>query len=259
MTPRPLDPDRPVILLVSDQRGEFLLDEFGRYARDYELVLARSSAEAEKLARGIVDGGGQVALFVTESRLPDEPLLAAFARWRAVVPTARRIVTAHFDWFREDADQLRPGLATGKYDAYLLMPRGVRDEEFHTAVTELLSDWGSSVAAPEVAIARIVAPLLDALTLSLRDFLDRMGLPNQTFTPDSEVGRAIIATAPPHAPYPLVEVFGRPPASPRSVRELAVTIYGRPSDIVVDKVVDVADVGAGPAGLATAVYAASRA
>jgi len=258
MSPRPPDTDRPAILLVSDQRGDFLLDEFGRYARDYELVLTGSSAEAEKVARGIVDGGGQVALFVTESRLPDEPILAAFARWRAVVPTARRVVTAHFDWFREDADQLRPGLATGKYDAYLLMPRGVRDEEFHTAITELLSDWGSTVAAPEVAVVRIVSPVLDALTLALRDFLDRMGLPNQTFAPDSEVGRAIVATAPPEAPYPLVEVFDRSPASPRSVRELAVTIYGRPSDIVVDKVVDVAVVGAGPAGLATAVYAASE-
>ena len=30
------------------------------------------------------------------------------------------------------------------------MPRGARDEEFHTAVCELLSDWGSTVAAPMV-------------------------------------------------------------------------------------------------------------
>ena len=36
------------------------------------------------------------------------------------------------------------------------MPRGVRDEEFHHAVTDLLADWGSSVAAPEVDSVRIV-------------------------------------------------------------------------------------------------------
>ena len=42
---------------------------------------------------------------------------------------------------------LRPGLAKGKYDAYLLMPRGNRDEEFHNAITELLSDWTSTVPA----------------------------------------------------------------------------------------------------------------
>ena len=94
--------------------------------------------------------GGQVAMFVSESRLPDGDVVEAFARWRTVVPTARRLVTVHWSHFLEDSSALRPGLAAGKYDASLLMPRGVRDEEFHTAVCELLSDWGSTVATPEV-------------------------------------------------------------------------------------------------------------
>ena len=45
-------------------------------------------------------------------------------------------------------------MAKGKYDAYLLMPRGVRDEEFHNAITDLLSDWGSTVADPEVVVGQ---------------------------------------------------------------------------------------------------------
>ena len=86
-------------------------------------------------------------------------MLETFARWRTVVPTARRLIAAH--WSRFLDRRRRPcaaGLAKGKYDAYLLMPRGVRDEEFHTAVCELLSDWGSTVAAPEVETLRIVSP-----------------------------------------------------------------------------------------------------
>jgi thioredoxin reductase (NADPH) len=43
-----------------------------------------------------------------------------------------------------------------------------------------------------------------------------------------------------------------------SVRDVAAVIYGRPDAIDVDTVVDVAIVGAGPAGLAAAVYAASE-
>jgi hypothetical protein len=93
---------------------------------------------------------GQVAMFVSKSRLPDGDVVDAFARWRTVDPTARRLVTVHWSRFLEDSSALRPGLAAGKYDASLLMPRGVRDEEFHTAVCELLSDWGSTVATPEV-------------------------------------------------------------------------------------------------------------
>jgi len=45
---------------------------------------------------------------------------------------------------------------------------------------------------------------------------------------------------------------------PRGVRDVAVQIYGNPSDIDISTVVDLAIVGAGPAGLAAAVYAASE-
>ncbi len=44
----------------------------------------------------------------------------------------------------------------------------------------------------------------------------------------------------------------------RSVRDVATSIYGRPDEIDVADVVDLAVVGAGPAGLAAAVYGASE-
>ena len=35
---------RPVILIVSAEHADFLLDEFGRYARDYDVRAVRSAA-----------------------------------------------------------------------------------------------------------------------------------------------------------------------------------------------------------------------
>src|SRR5690349_24775255 len=147
--------------------------------------------------------GGQVAMLVADSSLfpsdvvHDEQhnVLAAFHTWRQVVPTAKRLVVAPWERFLEDANRLRAGLAKGKYDAYLLMPRGVRDEEFHTAICELLSDWGSTVATPEVETVRIISSGPDALAQGIRDFLDRMGMPNRTYPPDSEQGRDVLARA----------------------------------------------------------------
>jgi len=167
-------------------------------------------------------------------------------------------VAAHWSHFLADAPALRGGLAKGKYDAFLLMPRGVRDEEFHTAVCELLSDWGSTVAAPEVEVVRIVTPAPDALTRGIRDFLDRMGMPNRTYSPDSEQGRDVVARAGAPVTFPLVEAVDREIFSPVSVREVALRAFGAPTDIELDAVVDVAIVGAGPAGLAAAVYASSE-
>ncbi len=252
---------QPAIILVSDDHADLLLDEFGRYARDYDLVQARSSSEALDASTRIEATGGQIAMYVADSSVfpaDDVSVLEAFHVWRQVVPSAKRLVAAPWDRFLADAERLRPGLAKGKYDAFLLMPRGRRDEEFHTAVCELLSDWGSTVAQPEVTTVRVVAPEQDGLTLAIRDFLARMGMPHRLFHPDSEEGREIVARHEGDQHWPLVESPYRGVHAPQSVREVAAAIYGRPEDIVVDSVVDLCIVGAGPAGLAAAVYGASE-
>ena len=252
----------PSIVLVSESHVEELLDSFSRYAREYDVRAVRSCAEAVAATEEIRDAGGTVALFVSESRLPDAEVLAAFAAWRAVAPNARRIVVAHWDNFMVDGPALRPGMAKGKYDAYLLMPRGTRDEEFHNAVTDLLSDWGSMVADPEVVSIKIISPVHDALTLAIRDYCDRMGMPSRVYPPDSEAGRAVRALVDGggtgEVTYPLVLANNRPPVQARSVRDVAATMYGAPGDVVVEEVVDLVVVGGGPAGLAAAVYAASE-
>ncbi|MEO7352447.1 MAG: FAD-dependent oxidoreductase, partial [Marmoricola sp.] len=222
---------------------------------DYDLRTTSSSAETVELLQGL-SADERVALLVAETEIPDTHVIRAFNDWRAEVPQARRIITAHTDHFRARADELRRGLATGKYDAYLLMPRGVRDEEFHTAITELLSDWGST--APVVPTVHIVSPVMDALTSALRDFAYQMGMPAEVVTPESETGRAVITRHGDGSRFPIVSALGDITSQPTSVRELAATIYGAPDEIDVDKVVDLVVVGAGPAGLASAVYGSSE-
>jgi len=251
-------PRLPLIVLCAPEHAGVLEEQFARYAREYDVRTTGSAAETSALLTDARTDGAPVALLVTESRLPDAPVFAAFASWRAIVPTARRVVTAYFDHFREDADALRHGMATGKFDAFLLMPRGLRDEEFHTAITELLSDWGSTVAAPEVASVVLVSPGPDPLVTAIRDYLDRMGMPSHVHTPDSPEGAAVMAAYDGPAGFPVVSALTRPPALARSVREVAATIYGNPADIDVDTVLDLVVVGAGPAGLAAAVYGSSE-
>jgi thioredoxin reductase (NADPH) len=247
-----------MIVLCAPEHPDVLADEFGRYTRDYDIQVTRNAEETSDLLSRARADGTQVALLVTESRLPDSATHPAIAAWRSILPTARRIVVAHWDNFMADAAPMRPGLATGKYDAFLLMPRGVRDEEFHTAITELLSDWGSTVAAPEVVAAEIVTPEPDTLTAGIRDFLDRMGMPSAVVHPDSQRGHELLDDFEGPRDYPIFTRIGRPPLPVTSVRDVASLIYGRPADIDVDAVVDLVVLGAGPAGLATAVYGSSE-
>lgn len=256
----------PVILLVSADEIATLTDQFRRYEHDYDVRPATSAAEATSILKQARTTGQPVALIVTDSQLPDENVLLAMHDWRTLVPTARRIVAIPISRFAEETAALRPYLAKGKFDTYLVLPQGRRDEEFHYAVVELLSDWGATVASSVIDTVRIITPGATPLSLAVRDFLDRIGFPHRTYPPDSPQGEealALLAERGGAASYPVVHLTSKPFAdrpiiAPTSVRELSALMYGRPSDIDVDTVVDLAVVGAGPAGLAAAVYGASE-
>jgi thioredoxin reductase (NADPH) len=256
----------PVILIVSDGNAESLADEFGRYRRDYDVRVARSSHQAVATTREVADDGLRLALVVADTSLfsttdPDAcavGILGALHDVRHIVPTARALVVAPFERFLADSEQLRTAQSKGKFDAMLLLPRGARDEEFHGAVTELLSDWGSTVADPEIEAVRIVGDPDDTLTLALRDLLVRMGMPHRVHAPDSEVGQALVASYEGPPTLPLVDVLTKGVVAVSSVRELAAAFYGRPDEIPEDVVFDMCVVGAGPSGLAAAVYGASE-
>ncbi|UPK75546.1 FAD-dependent oxidoreductase [Nocardioidaceae bacterium SCSIO 66511] len=249
---------RPAIILASQEYADELVDTFWRYEREYDLRPARSSGEVLELTEKLQADGVPIALYVSDSELPDEHVLGAFAKWRMAVPTARRVIVTPFERFGRDAPGLRHGMAKGKYDAYLLMPRGPRDEEFHNAITDLLSDWGSTVPDPEAITAKVIGASNSLLTTQIRDFFDRMGMPTRLYEPESEVGRRVRDRFPSDVDFPLVWSMIRDPIAPRSVSDVARSIYGAPDEVNVRDVVDLVVIGAGPAGLASAVYGASE-
>lgn len=251
---------RPLVVVCAPEHADDLALPLRRYEAEYDVRLTASSAETMELLRGL-DPDDEVALLVAEPDLPDDHVLRAFHQWRTVVPTARRLVVAHVSRFRARADDLRGGLASGKYDAYLLMPQGVRDEEWHGAVTELLSDWGSH-ADPVSASVQVVSPQVDALTTAIRDFCYQMGMPARVLDPASPEGAQVVGEHQvdhPGAPaYPLVKAFGRGTFAVTSVAEVAAAVYGAPDQVDVEHEVDLVVVGSGPAGLAAAVYGSSE-
>ena len=253
----------PYIVLVSGLHGEVLHDEFRRYVRDYELVVTESAASALDLVEQLAVEGRQIALFVVDFELPDSTGLDTVTELRTVVPTARRLLIAHRERFLEAQPTVRPAMASGLLDALLILPQGARDEEFHTAVTEMLSEWASTVAKPEVEIVKIVATGAEPLTLQIRDLLSRVGMPHGVHEPDSPTGAQILADY--HERHgrlddlPIVRVAIRDLLiAPQSSAEIASHLSTNPADFEASSVADLLIVGGGPAGLAAAVYGASE-
>ena len=249
--------ERPVILLVTDSHRATLLGEFQRYSRDYELVPATSVADAVSVVESLVHQGHQLALVAAEHDLRDGDSLDVFARLRPLVPTARRVALLAEN-FLAHVDRLRIASLDNELDAYLAVPKGLRDEEFHTALVETLSDWGWSVAGPVVARVELVYERPDANVAALRDWLERSGMPSRAYQADSPEGTAVLEAAGPDAELPLLRTFDDQFLSGATVAKAAEAMYGGHDSIPDDEVADVVIVGAGPAGLAAAVYAASE-
>lgn len=249
----------PAIVLISADHAATLTEQFWRYSREYDVRVYPSTAAAFECVAELSAAGTPIALFGADSDLPDLEVREAMSKLRKLVPTARRVVVSPWERFREDNEQLRPALAIGKFDALLLLPRGVRDEEFHSTIGELLNEWNATVAEPEVVTVHLVSPVRTGLTLAVQDYLDRIGAPNRVVAPDSDAGQEILARydgVPDR--WPIVEVTGFPSVSVGSVREVAAQMNLRPDAIAVDQVVDLVVVGAGPAGLGASVYGASE-
>jgi len=248
----------PVILLVVDAAREILEDEFrSRYDREYTVLVTQDAATARVAVSQIMADGVPVAMIAAEGSLPGILGADLLAELHATAPTARRVCLLGWEGFAS-LDTMRVALAEGKFDTFVGIPRGKRDEEFHTAIIELLSDWGWSVASPVIAAVTVVADAESPLLGAIMDFLDRMGMPTAVYPPGAPQAQPVLGTVAGDIAFPAVAVMNKAPLVQPTVSELGAQIYGSPDDIPDGTVTDLLVVGAGPAGLAAAVYAASE-
>jgi thioredoxin reductase (NADPH) len=251
--------DRPVILLVVGEHADVVEQEFrARYDRDYRIETAVGFDAGLDRARELVADGAQIAMIAAEHHLDEGTSIELLHHVPAIVATARRVALVGFEDFADAIDDLRAAALRRDMDTFVLIPRGPRDEEFHTALIELLSEWGWSVGRPLVTVTDLVAEPGDRGAAAVRDILERLGFPYRSLAPGDDDAEEIVEAAGTGAELPLVRTFtGRvlSAATPAAVTE---AIYGGFDTIPPGVIADVAIVGAGPAGLAAAVYAASE-
>ena len=254
-----------IVLVVATEHIPVVDSEFARYARDYDILCADDADGGRDLVRRAVADGQPVALLGVGWVVPGvEVGLDLLDELHTLLPAARRICLTSRGDYGLSLPKLREALGRGRIDTYLLIPQGPRDEEFHTAVTEYLSDWGWTASTPEVEGVQIIEGGSRAEVSRIRDFLDRMGLPHAVYSPDSEVGRRVLSE------LPSVQ-SGASPAFPvvasgiinqviegATARMVARAVYGSPQTMDHDDLIDLVVIGSGPAGLAAAVYGASE-
>lgn len=256
-------PCTPAIVLLADEEQDELRTQFEhRYAVDYDLQVAGSLSEAMVMVmvQTLNARSTPVAMFVSTLKLSDATGLVTMQCLHALVPTAKPFIirTRRDPWPDET---LRLAQANGQVDAVSLLPSGPRDEEFHSIITELLSDWGWSAGGPVFELVTIVAELGDARVGVIRDFLDRQGIPMGVWppgTPHAQRTEEMADEAGLPRDYPLVLIDERAVLANPDVRTIARHFGATLDELGEGHLLDLAIVGGGPAGLAASVYGASE-
>lgn len=251
--------EQPVILVVGGDHRDTIVEELSaRYARDYDLQTTTSLDDALDRAQELTITGRQIALLAVESVLPDATGALALKVLHTTVPTARRLALVARDNWSTTVPALQAALGRGGLDAYLLIPQGERDEEFHAAITEQLSEWAVTSSQQVLTAVTFVCEDSCAKTARLRDFCERMGISTRAVIVGTPEAAEVSVGVDPQTPLPWVRTWASEDVlSNPTTTDLGRLLYGSPSALD-GETVDVAIVGAGPAGLAAAVYGASE-
>lgn len=250
----------PVILVVArhESTRHILMDEVvGRYSRDYQVVEASSPEEGLTVLRTFRDLSHPVAMVLAGFNDEDPDALEFLAAVRRLHPAARRAAIVIWgDFYR--SGEMFAAIAAGEMDFYLVRPEQARDEEFHGALTDALADWAFGQGEGFEAV-RIIGEA-SARSVELRDTFTRNHIPTHFYDAREEPGRSMLdglGLDDPELPV-VVLLFTSTP-----------TVLVDPTDVDIadafaimsplpDRLWDAAVVGAGPSGLAAAVYAASE-
>jgi thioredoxin reductase (NADPH) len=251
-----VDP-RPAIVVVDDDpqsRERLERSLSGRYGRDYRVVAEGSTTTAFELLRSLRDAGEAVALIIADQWMAEDTGSAFLARTREIHPTAQRLLVAHWADFSANKAIVQASVL-GEIDSFTNHPLIEADEQFHATVTEVLARWARENGRWGEAI-KVVGERWDQHTQVLRDAFARWGLPFGFHDATSPDGRGLLKQAEVDGPLPVVilasgRVLARPFPS-----DVAGALGATTTPI--EGVLDVVVLGAGPAGLAAAVYAASE-
>jgi len=251
-------PRRPVFLLVAEDgpRLEALARDLKRrYLADYRVVSAVSAGTALTMLAELADSGAVVALLIADEHLLEMPAVDFLARAHDLHPGARRVLLVE----RGDWSATHPAvcaMALGKIDYHLWAPWYPLERSLYPAMSESLAAWDKS-REPSAAAIQIVGAAHSPHAHRLRDVLSRGGVPYLAFDDDSDQGRQLLReTGLEGGPLPVAVYYDGTVLANPSQADLMAT-FGFQTNLEVGAC-DVVIIGAGPAGLAAAVYAASE-
>lgn len=241
----------PVLFVVDHDQNplDLLLSGLSRRFGNDFTVRGRTSPEAALAAlQEMATSNQPIALLLVDDAASD-----VLAPAHELHPRAKRVLLVDRDY--TSTSPAVQAVTLGRADYHLVRP-WADDEQMYSTMSEFLSSW-TREEQPNFEEFRIVAAERDPRVLQLRDVMTRFSIPFGFYAIESDAGRRLLADAGLDATsLPVVIRYDGHVTIDPSLSDLA-----RAIGVSIENDVDtceVAIVGAGPAGLTAAVYAASE-
>src|SRR5215207_9823481 len=248
--------EKPVILAVDDEPtvlAAVARDLRHEYGQQYRVMRADSGVAALELVQQLKLRNVPVALFLVDQRMPLMSGVEFLAEAIELFPDAKRVLLTAY----ADTEAAISAINEVALNHYLMKPWDPPEEHLYPVLTDLLDDWLASFAPPFEGI-RVVGHQWSAHSHQVKTFLARNLVPYQWLDVeiDEEAGELLELSGSDGSRLPLV-IFPQGPALTQPTNlQIAqkIGLKTRPGSPFYDLII----VGAGPAGLAAAVYGASE-
>ncbi len=249
-------PAKPIIFTVDDE--EQVCDAVERdlvrhYRQNYRIIKASSGAEGLDTVHRLKQRNDTIALFLVDQRMPNMSGTEFLAEALNVYPEARKVLLTAY----ADTEAAISAINTVGLDHYLMKPWTPAEENLYPVLDDLISDWEATATLPYDGI-RVAGTLWSASSHSIKDFLARSQIPYQFLDIERDAEAKSLVEQANESTHRLPVVFfpeGDVLIEP-SLTEVAekAGLQTQADEPFYDLIV----VGAGPAGLAAAVYGASE-
>lgn len=248
--------NKPLIVVVDDDAQVLKAlrrDLRAHYQDRYEILDTTSAQEALESLVALRKSGDEVALYLSDQRMPEMLGVEFLSLARVEFPRAKRaLLTAY-----SDTEAAIRAINEVQLDYYLVKPWDPPQERLYPVLDELLEEWEAGYIPPFDGI-RVVGHSFSPKAHEIKSFLSGNLFPYRWLDAVKDAaGRELLELHESlESDLPLIVLDGGGVLRNPSVLELAQKLGLQPKPG--HSTYDVAIIGAGPAGLAAAVYGASE-